>query len=118
MGKLLDTYPIPAVPEPPTYSTPYHPPNPPQPPRRDTHTQHQGVIGGDITNDMVYHSSYDETMWRALRDKAGPMRDILKCASGLVSTPPRPPAMHIKSPAHHTTLRGYATIDARERGVM
>ena len=47
--------------------------------------------GGDITNSMVYHPSYDETRWRALRDKAGPMRDVLKRTTGLGFPFHRPP---------------------------
>ena len=59
------------------------------PPPQPTHP-HQGgglnprVSGGDdIPNSMVYHPSYDETRCRTLRDKAGPIRDFLKRATGL-----------------------------------
>ena len=55
-------------------------------------TQPHGGIYGDIPNGVVYHPSYDKSRWRVLRDKAGPMRDVPKRASGLELT--LPPSYH------------------------
>ena len=54
-------------------------------------TQPRGGRGGDIPKAMVYHPSYDKKRWRELRDKAVPMRDVLKRASGLGLNLPPPP---------------------------
>ena len=52
---------------------------------------------------MVYHPSYKNTRWRVLRDKSGPMRDILKRASGLGLALPQPPCDTSKEycPSYH-----------------
>ena len=94
-----DTYSILATSSTPTYLT-----NPPPPcartPPNHTHTQGWGGDGGhnprvegggDIPNSIVYYPSYDETMWRALRDKVFPMRGVLKRTTGLgLTLPPYP----------------------------
>ena len=69
------------------------------------HTGPQGGKGVDIPNAMVYHPNYNKTRWRALRDKASTMRDVLKRPTGLgLILPPFPhdvskescPPYHIK----------------------
>ena len=53
---------------------------------------------------MVYNPSYNETRWRALKDKTIPMKEILKCASGLgLTLPALPPCDAYKEccPSYH-----------------
>ena len=57
----------------------------------------------DIKNSMVYHPSYYETRWRALRDKAGPMRDVIKRSTSIGIYLPLPPRNASKEacPSYH-----------------
>ena len=75
-----------------------------------------GRGGVDIPNPMVYHFSYNDTRRRALTDKAGPMRDILKHTMVLGSTLPPYPRGGAKEYFPPTTLRGCATLDTRWGG--
>ena len=68
-------------------------------------TQPQGDGGGDIPKTTVYCPRYDKKRLRALMNKVGPMRDVLKCILVLgLTLPPSPlnaseeacPPYHIK----------------------
>ena len=71
----------------------------PHTPNPHTHTRGGEAVGaqphgggrGDIPNSIVYHPRYNENVWIALKDKAGPMREVIKRMMVIGLTPPLPP---------------------------
>ena len=65
---------------------------------------------------MVYHPNYNETKWRALRDKTGPTRDVLKRISGLGLTLPPYPYNSSKETSSYYQTNGLCNYRCRRTG--
>ena len=66
----------------PAYSAGDGAPNVPYPPHPRGGGGNPMVAGeGDISSAVVYHPRYEGNRWRSVRDKANPMKDVIKRAT-------------------------------------
>ena len=65
---------------------------------------------GVIPKIIIYHPSYDETRWRTLRYRGGPIRDVIKRATSIIPALFTSPCSVSNVACHYYHIKGLCNV--------